>query len=341
MKSGIVKSLGCAWLLLSVAATAVAGCGKVADEGELGGETHWLKKCSETSECGGALECLCGVCTATCSDDARCGAITEDARCVGRGSTTFAADCSAAAPARICVDAPSVTEPGTGGTSGSGSGGTGGDDSPTCGAGEVELTGQCFECESARRTIVDRMRTTISTNGWNACETNADCVGQEWSTPCDGQCPVAIATSAVEAFEEALEGFASSVCDPAVWTPTCGFPRNVDCAIAAVCVNGACRISTGGAVIPCSDRASDRCTEDGLCATSGAFPHDPDGRCFGSELVAVGCVDAELSCPPVITPALDTQGRCYSFGGCLPAGFTPAPEDHPCRADLAAVQCTE
>jgi hypothetical protein len=311
----------------------VAGCGKVAEEDQLGGETHWLRQCSETSECGGALECLCGVCTATCSDDARCGEITVDARCVASASTAYASDCNAAAPARICADIASEPGPGSGGT------GSGGGDALTCAQGEVELTGQCFECESARRTIVDRMRTTISSNGWNACETNADCVAQEWSTPCDGQCPVAIATSAVEAFEEALAGFVSSVCDPEVWTPSCGFPRNVDCPIATACVNGACRIASG--LVPCSERASDRCTEDGLCATSGAFPYDPEGGCFSSEPEAVGCVDAEISCPPVITPALDSQGRCYSFGDCLPTGFTRAPEDHPCWAGIGAAQCAE
>lgn len=341
MKSRIVKSLGCAWLLLSVAAGAVAGCGKVADEGELGGETHWLRTCSETSECGGALECLCGVCTATCNDDASCGAIVSDARCVARSEAPFAEGCGARAPARVCAGGEPGETPGTGGTgggNGNGNGGTGGGDTPlSCGAGEVELTGECLECDAARGEIVDRLQARIDDNGWNTCETDLDCVSQVWGTPCDGQCNVSISTASVDAFEAALPAFASSVCTPATWQPECGFPRDVDCNSEPFCVGGRCQI--GG--VSCANRAPDRCTQDGLCATSGAFRYDPEGLCFSSELVAMGCVDDDTSCPPVTTPALDDQGRCFNFGGCLPAGFTRAPDDHPCLQALSAPACTE
>jgi hypothetical protein len=332
MKSRIVKSLGCAWFLLSVAAGAIAGCGKVADEGELGGETHWLRTCSQASECGGRLECLCGVCTATCDDDATCGAITADARCVARGSTPFAGDCSAAAPARLCADAPS--EPGPAPSAG----GTGGGTSLTCGPGEVELAGVCLECDRARREVVDGLQARIDDDAWNLCETSADCVAQEWSTPCDGQCPIGVASTAVDAFEAAIDDFTSLACDPATWRPSCGGPRDVDCDISVFCVAGRCRVGGG---LSCAQRASDGCSEDGLCATSRAFPYDAEAGCFASESVAVGCVDADASCPPVITPALDSEGRCFAFGNCLPAGFTPAPEGHPCRADVGATPCTE
>lgn len=60
-----------------------------------------------------------------------------------------------------------------------------------------------------------------------------------------------------------------------------------------------------------------------------ARPYDVAGRCFG-EPVQVGCVAAGRSCPPNIKVGFDGSGRCFSFPGCLPDGFTQ---------DVAGVKC--
>jgi hypothetical protein len=45
------------------------------------GESHFLAHCAATAECATGLECLCGVCTATCDDDAPCEALAAGAIC--------------------------------------------------------------------------------------------------------------------------------------------------------------------------------------------------------------------------------------------------------------------
>src|SRR5690606_27252456 len=127
MNGRIVKLLGCAWLGLSLGVVAATGCGQVAEDDAVGGETHWLRQCAESSECG-TLDCLCGVCTAACTDDSACGALGSGARCVARGAASFPGECRDEAPLRLCAEAaPSL---GAGGTGGGGTGGsdTGGSD---------------------------------------------------------------------------------------------------------------------------------------------------------------------------------------------------------------------
>jgi hypothetical protein len=319
MKSGFVSWLGWAWLALSLGGGVVAGCGKVAEPDGFGGETHWLRQCSQPGDCG-ELECLCGVCTAACDGDATCGAIVPDARCVARGEAAFAADCSERAPARLCAEAPADPAPGPGG------------DAPlACEGGKVVVFQECLECDAARSAIAERLDSLISASGWDTCESDTDCVSQEWSTPCDGQCPVAIASASSAEFEAAIPGFATLVCDPNQWRMSCGNPSSVDCNVAPLCVDGTCRIGT----LACADRSIDACEEDGACSLSRGSPYNAAAACFRVEFPSVGCVDPDLSCPPVITAALDAEGNCFSFGGCLPNGFTPAPEGHPCRAALA------
>ena len=60
--------------------------------------THWLRRCEDNSECGG-LQCLCGLCTASCSSDADC-------REAGAGATcrlSAGRDCTAERAFRVCV----------------------------------------------------------------------------------------------------------------------------------------------------------------------------------------------------------------------------------------------
>src|SRR5687767_2655818 len=38
---------------------------------QLGSQTNWIKACDTSDECG-LMECLCGACTISCSDQAEC-----------------------------------------------------------------------------------------------------------------------------------------------------------------------------------------------------------------------------------------------------------------------------
>src|SRR5688500_2824468 len=63
---------------LSLWFAALAACGK-SDTAE-SGESHFLAFC-ETDACGDGMECVCGVCTTTCSDSAACGGLASGATC--------------------------------------------------------------------------------------------------------------------------------------------------------------------------------------------------------------------------------------------------------------------
>jgi len=83
----------------------------------------------------------------------------------------------------------------------------------------------------------------------------------------------------------------------------------------------------------CGTRPVTECLGDGQCALVEGFYYNPNFRCFSSEAFAIGCAAADLQCRPTITLGLDESGACAMFGSCLPLGFTPAPDDHPCQAD--------
>lgn len=93
------------------------GCGEATTSEQLGGETHWLKSCggSGADQCGPSLECVCGVCTSACADDASCAGVSSEARCAARETTAYASACTESAPERLCVRPES-----TGGDGGSG-----------------------------------------------------------------------------------------------------------------------------------------------------------------------------------------------------------------------------
>lgn len=75
--------------LIAAGAFAYTGC----DSGSttLGGETNWLAICTMNSQCTGGTECLCGVCTKACSNDAACNA--PGIRCATAGSPAFESEC--------------------------------------------------------------------------------------------------------------------------------------------------------------------------------------------------------------------------------------------------------
>ena len=72
---------------------------------EVGTNTNWLQRCETPSECGDALDCVCGVCTRSCSQSATCSDIGEDAVC-----ETLATQSCAGAPSMACVAECSVDD---------------------------------------------------------------------------------------------------------------------------------------------------------------------------------------------------------------------------------------
>jgi hypothetical protein len=118
----------------------VLACGKTLSNTGTDSATHWLKRCSSDAECG-SLECLCGVCTKTCTEAASCPnaalALCEAAPAASCGSAELVcsaecqtdADCSAVRSGLVCAaNRCSTPEEAPGGGGNGGSGGSGGDD---------------------------------------------------------------------------------------------------------------------------------------------------------------------------------------------------------------------
>src|SRR5688572_26610596 len=88
---GLLYRIGLGTLLLFLGA---AGC----DGESTGGgdsETHFLGSC-DGSGCAEGLECICGVCTRACDDNAGCSDLASDAEC---GNSCQAAG----APEKVCA----------------------------------------------------------------------------------------------------------------------------------------------------------------------------------------------------------------------------------------------
>jgi len=100
------------WTLLAGSGLALAlalagGCGQASSSPALGGETHWLQQCGGAGDsaydCGAGLECVCGVCTAACTEDASCAALGPSAACAAPHATLYSAACGHDTPERLCV----------------------------------------------------------------------------------------------------------------------------------------------------------------------------------------------------------------------------------------------
>lgn len=79
------------WCLLG--ALSALGC-----DGKVGplttdSQTNWLRSCQASSDCGGEFACVCGICTATCSDDAGCSQIDHSAACIASTDEAAIAQC--------------------------------------------------------------------------------------------------------------------------------------------------------------------------------------------------------------------------------------------------------
>jgi hypothetical protein len=59
-------------------AAALGSCGGEADDTvQFDSNTNWLKSCSVDDECGGALSCLCGICTQPCGTNPECRLLSQ------------------------------------------------------------------------------------------------------------------------------------------------------------------------------------------------------------------------------------------------------------------------
>ncbi|MBN1654565.1 MAG: hypothetical protein JXA30_12405 [Deltaproteobacteria bacterium] len=74
-----------------VATLSLAACAP-ANEPTTGSQTNWLTRCRADSDCG-ELECLCGACTRSCSDDPSCGEL-PGASCVASDDAAAIALCA-------------------------------------------------------------------------------------------------------------------------------------------------------------------------------------------------------------------------------------------------------
>jgi hypothetical protein len=82
-----------------------AGCQQPSQGPELGGETNWLKWCESAAECPSG-QCVCGVCSAPCSEDAMdCAGGPPASSCFAEGSFGHAALCAGSDAAGICLPA--------------------------------------------------------------------------------------------------------------------------------------------------------------------------------------------------------------------------------------------
>jgi hypothetical protein len=208
----------------------------------------------------------------------------------------------------------------------------------SCGIAAVATIDGCLSCDDAQARIDQTVTEFAQTSGYNACSNDSECVLRGWSTACSLGCYVSLGAASVQSFEAELADATAGYCaDAAAWTTACGSLPNLNCAEASpLCRDGECVFSYEP---PCAERPLDTCASDGDCVVAGAFPLDTDQGCFAATTLPVACVDPDLSCPPVTTPAVDGEGNCFLFGNCLPSGFERAPEGSACAVAAGTSTC--
>jgi hypothetical protein len=76
-----------------ILALSILACSETDETPDLSGETHWLKACDGSDECG-KLQCLCGYCVAECASDGACNVEGRDTGCNPVGSYVVNAICT-------------------------------------------------------------------------------------------------------------------------------------------------------------------------------------------------------------------------------------------------------
>jgi lysophospholipase L1-like esterase len=79
-----------------------AGCRADEPGPTTGSETHFLSWCSSDGSCEGELSCVCGVCTAGCSETSECATFGSSAECRDVGDKPLDQACTGAPVAATC-----------------------------------------------------------------------------------------------------------------------------------------------------------------------------------------------------------------------------------------------
>ena len=307
--------------------SALGGCGKASSPPALGGETHWLEHCDGGFDCGPGLECLCGVCTTACTDDASCSA--DGAVCAERAATTYADGCQSAAPERLCVASSDVVLPTVAAPA---------PDRAECGDRLFSTDVGCLTCSDVRKDLQilrDELEAQYSSG---PCSRNEDCVIVPVGSDCDESCPAAVNRQNLAAYNRDMAVLDQSYCKaPDEWRDQCGVHTPYCRDLQAYCNIFAGQCFAADNLPSCYGRPLDQCEDDGCFVASGTV-YDPTNRCFSAQPVAISCVPRGFTCPDEPTAALDVEGNCYFLGECIPTGyqgFQEAPPDHPCSAALS------
>jgi hypothetical protein len=99
MHTGNERRRGVAGLAL-LAMVFVTACHATRPGGSITSESHFLMQCA--GDCPDGLSCICGVCSAACTNDQRCAKLSAQASC--RAATDMARDpaCGTATPSTAC-----------------------------------------------------------------------------------------------------------------------------------------------------------------------------------------------------------------------------------------------
>jgi hypothetical protein len=310
----------------------LGGCGKATSAPALGGETHWLEHCDGGAACGPGLECVCGVCTTACTEDASCSG--DGAVCAEPAATTYADGCESSAPERLCVASSDVvlmtaaapapvisTEP----------------DGTECRDGLFSTDVGCLSC-SAVRNDLQLLRDQLQEQ-YGACSSDDDCVFAAAGSDCDEGCGAPVNRANVAAYNRDLGRLDRAYCQTPDWLAQCGTHAPNCSQTVPRCSSYFGTCYAGQAPAPCSDRPRTGCEADGECVLATGALYDARGQCFPAQAEPIRCVPRSFVCPDVPTPAVDSVGLCYFFGECIPEGFVAAPPEHPCNAVLGNI-CT-
>jgi hypothetical protein len=218
---------------------------------EAGTNTNWLKRCTASADCNGNGDCLCGVCTLSCSGSSACAEVGSQTSCV---PLSQAPRCATSASGSACLPPDSEADAGL--------------PLPIADAG-LGLTRVGTEVQ-----VTDRYR---------SCAVDDDCLLVD--TSCNGCCGRdAIRAQDQEAYQtnfaQACSGYQGPICDcqPPDLVPLCqeglcrALPRDQarDCfsptqnvtraydpgAVGCACEQAGLAICVGGAALICTESAA-------------------------------------------------------------------------------------
>lgn len=281
-----------------------------------GTNTNWLKLCTESADCKGDGDCLCGVCTLSCSDQDACSALGAPAQCMEASKDR----CGRGVSGSVCLPVTRVTP---------------------VDAGPVDAGSS----DDAGLKLLRDGDTLVVTDRYRPCGVDDDCilVGTSCSGCCDQDAIRAHDRDAYRTNSElACSGYQGPICDcqpldlvpicrdglcAAVprEPPACYSPANVDRAYESGargcdCPDAGLEICVGGTALVCWRGSS------GLAWTVAE-----DGPC--------GAREGNMECRPVQQRA--SASACLAeFSSCveLPSGMFCGSDCHG-PLDCDAIDC--